>query len=194
MSTSSQSRGGRPAAASPDDVLAAARRAFNAGDRVDAQAIAETLGVSRTSIYRWFGRRDGLMGAVLATEFVQLVDASEAAKGPGAERIRRTILDVCATFSRHGGFNAYIGERKLDALRVITASDGRVRPVAVARLRAVIERAIELDGYAPRLEPDVLANVLARLVDGFVYTAYDDARVTLNTDLGQLDAVLSALL
>lgn len=192
--SSQTSRGGRPAAASPEDVLREARRAFHAGVRVDARAIAEKLGISRTSIYRWYGARDGLMGAVLAAEFLYLVDTCEATTGPGAERIKATVLAVCATFAQHTGFAAYLNDHKLEALRVITASDGRVQPASVARLRALIDRAIELDGYQPRLEPDLLAYTLIRLVNGFVYTSYDDSRVTLNTDLSQLDAVLSALL
>lgn len=187
-------RGGRPAAASPDEVLLEARRAFHAGLRVDARAIAEKLGISRTSIYRWYGARDGLMGAVLAAEFLYLVDTCEAVTGPGAERIKSTVLAVCATFAKHTGFATYLNDHKLEALRVITASDGHVQPASVARLRAVIDRAVELDGYRPRLEPDLLAYTLIRLVDGFVYTSYDDARVTLNTDLSQLEAVLDALL
>jgi len=192
--TETPSRGGRPAAASPDDVLAAARRAFNAGQRVDVRAIAETLGVSRTSIYRWFGRHDGLMGALIAVEFGHLVDRCEARDAVGADRIRATVLATCATFARHTGFTAYVSERQLDALRVITARDGQVQPVVVARLRAMIERAVDEDGFRPRLEPELLAYTLTRLIDGFVYTAYDDASVALNTDMTQLDAVLKALL
>lgn len=188
------SRGGRPAAASPQDVLREARRAFHAGVRVDARAIAEKLGISRTSIYRWYGARDGLMGAVLAAEFNYLVDTSEASHRTGADRIRATVLAVCATMAQHAGFAAYLNDQKLEALRVITASDGRVQPASVERVRTLIERAIELDGYRPRLEPELLAYTLIRLVDGFVYTSYDDARVALNTDLSQLDAVLTALL
>jgi AcrR family transcriptional regulator len=188
------SRGGRPAGASPEDVLREARRAFHAGVRVDARAIAEKLGISRTSIYRWYGARDGLMGAVLAAEFRYLVDTSEAAEGRGAERIRATVLTVCATMAQHAGFAAYLNDQKLEALRVITASDGRVQPASVERVRALIDRAVELDDYRPRLEPALLAYTLIRLVDGFVYTSYDDARVALNTDLTQLDAVLTALL
>lgn len=189
-----RARGGRPAGASPEDVLREARRAFHAGVRVDARAIAAQLGISRTSIYRWYGARDGLMGAVLAAEFTYLVDSCEVTTGAGAERIRATVLTVCATMARHEGFAAYLNDHKLDALRVITASDGRVQPASVARVRALIDRAIDQDDYRPRLEPDLLAYTLIRLVDGFVYTSYDDSRVALNTDLTHLDAVLRALL
>lgn len=187
-------RGGRPAGATPEDVLREARRAFHAGVRVDARAIAERLGISRTSIYRWYGARDGLMGAVLAAEFRFLVDTSEVATGPGAERIKATVLKVCETIAHHAPFAAYLSDHKLEALRLITASDGRVQPAAVARVREVIDHAIEADGYRPRLEPGLLAYTLVRLVDGFVYTSYDDSRVALNTDLTHLDAVLTALL
>lgn len=187
-------RVGRPAGATPADVLREARRAFNAGVRVDARAIAEKLGISRTSIYRWYGARDGLMGAVLAAEFRYLVDTCEVTSGPSAERIKATVLGVSATMAHHAPFAAYLSDHKLEALRVITASDGRVQPAAIARLREMIDQAIERDGYQPRLDSQLLAYTLIRLVDGFVYTSYDDSRVALNTDLSQLDAVLTALL
>jgi len=192
--TSTTRRRGRPPAATSDDVLREARLAFNSGRRVDAQAIAETLGISRTSIYRWFGNRDALMGMVLGTEVGDLIDASEVTTGSGAQRVRSTILTVCRTFVRHRGLAAYLDERQLEAVRVLTARDGHVHSVAVARIQTVIENACASASYQPRLEPQLLAFTLVRLIEGFVYTAYDDSRVTLNSDIDQLDQVLQAIL
>ena len=57
---------GRPPAASRDDVLAAAMYRYLRGRRVDVREIASELGLGRTTIYRWFGSREGLIGEVLA--------------------------------------------------------------------------------------------------------------------------------
>ena len=54
-----QPRRGRRPAASRDDVLAAALHRYLRGRRIDVQAIAAELGLGRTTIYRWFGSRDG---------------------------------------------------------------------------------------------------------------------------------------
>ena len=58
-------RRGRPAAASRDDVLALAMHRYLRGRRVDVQAIAAELGLGRTTIYRWFGSREELIGEIL---------------------------------------------------------------------------------------------------------------------------------
>ena len=64
ISTSARRRG-RIAAASRDQVLALAMSRYLHGRRVDVQAIASELGIGRTTIYRWFGSRDELIGEVL---------------------------------------------------------------------------------------------------------------------------------
>ncbi len=55
-------RRGRPAAATREQVLELARSTFLRGLRVDVQALAAELGLSRATIYHWFGSRDGLLG------------------------------------------------------------------------------------------------------------------------------------
>ena len=51
---SCQPRRGRPATASREDVLAAARAQFMDGERVDLTIVARDLGLGRATIYRWF--------------------------------------------------------------------------------------------------------------------------------------------
>src|SRR5436189_4521893 len=83
---------GRPAAASREDVLAAALHRYVRGRRVDVQAIAAELGLGRTTIYRWFGSRDDLLGAVLAAAVDPAVDEAKArARGTGARRLLDTF-------------------------------------------------------------------------------------------------------
>src|SRR5438552_1083020 len=57
---------GRPAGATRDAVLSAALYHYLRGQRVDVQALAAELGVGRTTIYRWFGSREQLLGEVVA--------------------------------------------------------------------------------------------------------------------------------
>src|ERR1700761_3594959 len=59
---------GRPASASRDDVLQAVAEQYVTGRRVDVTVVARRLGVSRATIYRWFGSREGLIGEVVAIE------------------------------------------------------------------------------------------------------------------------------
>src|SRR6266540_81967 len=50
----------------PDDLLALARRHFLRGERLEVQTLAEELGVSRATAYRWAGNADLLAGRVVA--------------------------------------------------------------------------------------------------------------------------------
>ena len=75
---------GRPPAASREDVLNAAMYRYLRGRRVDVREIAAELGLGRTTIYRWFGSREGLIGEVLAQAGEPLLyEARAEAKGTG---------------------------------------------------------------------------------------------------------------
>ena len=66
-------RRGRPATATREDVLRAARAQFAAGLRLDVTVIARELGLGRATIYRWFGSREHLLADAVATELEVLV-------------------------------------------------------------------------------------------------------------------------
>src|SRR5438105_3729827 len=71
-------RRGRPATASPDDVLALATELYLDGQRVDITVVAARLGLGRATIYRWFGSREALLGEVVASELERLVARKRA--------------------------------------------------------------------------------------------------------------------
>src|ERR1700704_1755214 len=88
---------GRPAAASREDVLAMAMHRYLRGRRVDVQAIAAELGLGRTTIYRWFGSRDELIGEVMIAAAEPLLkDARAGARGKGGP----ALLDTFDRFNR----------------------------------------------------------------------------------------------
>ena len=93
MSTevSTAARRGRPAAASREDLLEVALDWYLRGRRVDVQALAAELGLGRTTIYRWFGSRDRLIGEVLNRAAGPVLDEARAgARGKGAA----LLLDI----------------------------------------------------------------------------------------------------
>ena len=95
---------GRPPAASREDVLAAATYRFLRGRRVDVREIASELGLGRSTIYRWFGSREGLIGEVLAQAGEPLLfEARAEAEGTGGialldtfDRLNRKLIDAPA--------------------------------------------------------------------------------------------------
>src|SRR6266851_3300300 len=96
MSTSARRRG-RIAAASRDQVLSLAMSRYLHGRRIDVQAIASELGIGRTTIYRWFGSRDDLIGEVLVRAAEPLLaQARAAARGNGSV----ALIDTLDRFNR----------------------------------------------------------------------------------------------
>src|SRR3954454_23727418 len=80
---------GRPAAATREQVLERALHHYLRGRRVDVQAIAAELGLARTTIYRWFGSREGLIGEVLFAAAEPLLNQARAnARGHGGRGLR----------------------------------------------------------------------------------------------------------
>ncbi|WP_324197730.1 QsdR family transcriptional regulator [Nocardia abscessus] len=183
---------GRPASATREQVIELARRAFLAGERVDIQAIAGQLGLSRASVYRWFGSRDGVLGAVLAGEFEALLTRADARRrSTGARRILDVLYRANRWMTDNEPFRRYFENEPLSGLRILTASDGPVQPLVVGTVRELIVRATEEDGYDPPLEPALLAYALVRLGEAFLY---NDNVAGIRGDVDRLHEVQAALL
>jgi AcrR family transcriptional regulator len=113
---------------------------FLRGERVDMQTLSATLGVGRTTLYRWVGDRERLIGEVLA----RLTDqgwelAEQQVPADGADRaadVGRRFMEISAGFTPVRTF----AEREPQlALRVLLARDG----VVARRIRAGFQRALE---------------------------------------------------
>lgn len=107
--------------------LAAARARFTAGDRLDMRSLAEQLGVGRTTLYRWFGDREALLGEILAgmsrRTFQQ---ATATTPGVGAERAFTVLRDFMQTTADYPPLRAFAQREPGPALRVLMADDGAV--------------------------------------------------------------------
>lgn len=183
---------GRPASATREEVVALARQAFLTGERVDVQAIAAQLKLSRASIYRWFGSRDGVLGAVLSGEFESLIErADDRRKDTGARRILTVLDRVNRWMAGNEPFRRYFENEPLAGLRILTSSDGPVQPRVLTAVEQLITRAEEQDGYIPQLERPLLAYSLVRLGEAFLY---HDNVTGLRGDVDRLHQVQAALL
>ncbi|MGV9415055.1 QsdR family transcriptional regulator [Nocardia sp. NPDC003693] len=182
---------GRPASASRDDVLRAAAEMFVAGKRVDVNAVAARLGVSRASIYRWFGSRDGLLGAVIVHQLERMVAHVERrTSSTGSARLNEILDRTVQWLVDHDSLRTYFDNESTAALRLITRSDGPVHEPVVAIVSGLIARAQE-QGYRPPLDRDTLAYALVRLWEAFLY---NDAVAGFRGDVERLRQVQAALL
>ena len=183
---------GRPAAATREEVLAAAGARYLRGRRIDVQALAADLGLSRTTLYRWFGSREALIGEVLAAAADPLLDAARAAaRGTGGEALLDTFDRFNRSLAEAPALLAFVEAERDAALRIITAGAGAVQPRMVARIAALIEEEVRAGRYEPPVDTETLAYAIVRLAEAFLF---NDAAAGMRGDVDRLRAVEAALL
>jgi AcrR family transcriptional regulator len=182
---------GRPPAASRADVLNAAMYRYLRGRRVDVREIAAELGLGRTTIYRWFGSREGLIGEVLADAGEPLLNEARAeAKGTGGialldtfDRLNRKLVEAPALLH-------FVEQERDAALRILTM-DGIPQRRMVGNITRLIENEVRRGAYAPPVEPATLAYAIVKLAEAFLF---NDAAAGMRGDVDRLRDVEAALL
>jgi AcrR family transcriptional regulator len=185
-------RRGRPPAATRDDVLDAALHRYLRGQRVDVQALAAELGVGRTTIYRWFGSREQLLGQVVARAAEAVLETIRAeTRGSGGplllkifDRFNRALADAPA-------LRAFLEQERDTALRIINSSAGVVTPRMVERISEIIEEQVSSGAYRPPVEIETLAYAIVRLAEAFIF---NDAAAGIRGDVDRLRDVEAAML
>jgi AcrR family transcriptional regulator len=155
----------------PTDALNAARRLWLAGERIDMQALAEELGVSRATLYIWVGSREKLIGEVLwSFADAGLRQARAAARGSGAA----FVLDVFRRFIHaNAGFaplRRFIEQDPELALRVLTSKSSPVQGRMIESARALLAEQVAAGDFAPALPVGTLAYTVIRVAESFLYS------------------------
>jgi AcrR family transcriptional regulator len=178
-------------------VLDAAERVM-ARDGFEAATVArvvEEAGIPMSSVYHYFGSKDGILLAVMERGaerfFADLPDADERVGEP-IEHLEVLIAQTVTTLELHPNFL-----RLLIGFAAQPPSDGdvhavvgRVREMALTRLRKQIAIAT---GRNPRTrEVDDLARFALAAVDGAFVASQTDSGVTLARILAPLPAALVA--
>jgi AcrR family transcriptional regulator len=190
-STTIERRRGRPAAASREDVLHLALNRYLHGERVDVRAIAAELGLGRTTIYRWYGSREGLVGETVARAAAPLFEEARAsAGGRGGAALLDTFDRINRGLAAAPALRAFL-ELERDALRILTSSGGIVQPRAVATIQRFIEDEVRTGAYHPPVDPSTLAYAIVRLAEAFLF---NDATAAMRGDVERLREIEAALL
>jgi AcrR family transcriptional regulator len=192
MSAATGPRRGRPATASREDVLGAARAQFMAGDRVDLTIVARDLGLGRATIYRWFGSRERLLSDVIANESEVLIKRH---RREVRQRGGRGLLEVFDRINRSLAgsmpLRRFVEQEGAAALRLLTSSTGAVQCRGVALLTEMIEAEVRAGRYEPPADPETLAYSIVKLCEAFLY---NDAAFGIRGDHERLREVEAALL
>jgi len=182
---------GRPATASPEDVLALVTELYLDGQRVDVTVVAARLGLGRATIYRWFGSREALIGEVIARQLELLVARKRAeVRRRGAAGVLEVLDRVNQTLTRSQAVRRLL-EHERYAMRMLTSSAGVVEPRAVSCVQALIEEEISAGRYEAQVDPATLAYALVRLRHAFLF---HDTAVAIRGDYERLREVQAALL
>lgn len=169
-----------------------ARAQYLSGQRVDLTILSRTSGVSRASIYRWFGSRDALLGGIVAEELERLVAAHRRSVGRRGPRGLLEVFDrVNRSLSRSLALRALLGQERDGALRLLTSSGGPVQPRAVSCIQRMIEAEVTAGAYEPAADPAALAYAIVRLAEAFLY---NDVAIGIRGDWQRLHQVEAALL
>jgi AcrR family transcriptional regulator len=185
-------RRGRRAAASREDVLKAATRSYLHGERVDVQAIAADLGLGRSTVYRWFGSREELIGEVLVRVTRRLFEGVRAeARGSGADK----LLDTFDRFNRAlvaaPALRRFVDRERGTAVRIITSGTGTVQRSTVEMITALIEEEVRAGRYDPPVDPATLGYAIVRLAEAFIF---NESATGLSDSVDRLREVEAALL
>jgi AcrR family transcriptional regulator len=181
---------GRPPAASRDEVRDAAMYRYLRGRRVDVQAIAGELGLGRSTIYRWFGSREELIGEVVFLAAEPLIEAARAgARGRGGAALLDTFDRLNRSFAEASALRRFVEQEREVALRIITSSAGNFQPRMVAAITALIEAEVGAGAYDPPVEPATLGYAIVRLAEAFLF---NDAGM--RSDVDRLREVEAAIL
>lgn len=154
--------------------------AFLAERRLDMQALAADLGISRATLYRRVGDRDTLLGQVLwfLTRHAMARALETTAGMRGAER----VLAVTEAFMRdvlpQPALQRFLHAEPEAALRILTSAKGPVQSGIVGVLAALLRA----EGVRTRTDPDTLAYALVRIGEGFMYA---DVIAALKPDVGK---------
>jgi AcrR family transcriptional regulator len=159
---------------------------------VDVQALAGELGIGRTTVYRWFGSREQLLGEVVARAAEEVLARIRAHTGGcGAARLLEIFDGFNRTLAEAPALRSFLEQERETALRIITSSGGVVTPRMVERIGEIIEEEVHSEAYEPPVEVETLAYAIVRLAEAFIF---NDVRVGIRGDVERLREIEAALL
>jgi AcrR family transcriptional regulator len=162
-----ETRDSRPTAL---DAFLRARKRFQACERIDMSSLADELGVSRVTLYRWVGSRDALLVEVIWSLARRTLDNIEAeVKDSGPERIVRIVTRFLDDVITNPGMKRWLGEEGESAMRLLTRHETGFQP----RLIEAVHDMLREETDAGRLDLPVdlheVAYVIVRLIESYTY-------------------------
>ncbi|WP_134740891.1 QsdR family transcriptional regulator [Nocardioides sp. 503] len=183
-----QARRGFSAGADRATVVARAGEMLLAGETIDVRRLAEECGVGRTTVYRWFGSRSGLLGEALWT----LVDgawshARRTSPGTGPLHVRQVVATFLTSVrDSPPASSLMVGEPRLAVVSIMSPT-GFVQRRAVART----EQLLHDHSHLPVDEVRAVAEIMTQVAMTYVWAQLlTGASADLATPLAIIDRLL----
>ncbi len=177
----------------PESVFAAGLRVFLEGRRLDMQALANDLDISRATLYRRVPDRDALLGAILwfltRHAIARSIPAGADQRGP--DRVVAIVGAFMRDLRDQPAFRRFLDEEPEAALRILTSRAGRVQGPLVASTTRLIEQEVADGTLDAFVDPPTLAYVVVRIGESFLYS---DVIADTEPDLTLATAVIRKLL
>jgi AcrR family transcriptional regulator len=153
---------------SQDQVLRGACRFFLRHGRVDMDALATSLAISRATLYRVVHSRDGLLGDVLwVLADRSLARARQERTNGGVEGVLEVTRRFVAELRAAGPFRAFLRGEPETAVRVLFNASGGVHRRAVSAQKEIL---LEVDGGPwSTATLDQVAFLYVRIVESALY-------------------------
>jgi AcrR family transcriptional regulator len=179
--------------ATPAGAFYAARGRYLAGRRIDMQALAAELGVSRPTLYRWTGGREQLLSDVLFSfsdaSFQRAKRATAHLSGP--ERLIASFRVHVEALVTAGPLAMFLQQETQAALRILTSRNSTVQIRTVSRLAELYREEQETGAFAPPTDVDTLAYAVVKVTEAFIY---NDAIVAVEPEVDRAAAIVALLI
>ncbi len=154
-----------------DDIVIVARRQFVRGERIDLPAIADQLGISRATAYRWVGNADELTGLVISRlmedTFTRLKGETKNLRG--ARRILEMLERGMREIAAFKPLKEFLNQNPEKGLRLIASKDGPVQRFTIKLHQSLLEEEIERGALQLPIDAHTMAYAITRLSESFLY-------------------------
>lgn len=162
-----------PATTGADAVTAfrLARRKFLASERVEMKALAAELGVDRTTLFRWVGNRDELMGNVLwSAAEPTFANALATMKSTGAQGVAEVIGAFVRILIESEPLKAFVRADPERALRLLTTRASILQRQVVGAVERLLKQEEDRGHLQHPMNNHDLAYLIIRIAESFIYT------------------------
>lgn len=175
-----------------EDAFRRAVAVWNQGEKLEMAALAEELGVTRVTLFRWVGNREELLLQILGDQWELIWNqALVSTRGSGSGYVAEVCRRVMSAIMHSKGIRSLLVEDPEYALRILTSKTGPVQQRAIESLQGLLLDQASNGDLQLSIEADALAYAIVRLIESFIYSDQISGR---RPDIGVPMQILALIL